>query len=183
MKSDKNIFDPKRLAVTALLAAFAAVLGYIDAILPVFGFLPVPGMKLGLANLAVLLALWLLGPVEAAAVSFLRILVVNLLLFPSTTALAFSLAGGTCSFLVMLLLKKLSFHVIPVSVCGSAAHNLAQTALAALMLGTRQLFSYLLLLLPVGALCGALLGLLSALIVPRLRPILKSGKKTEKKKE
>ena len=159
----------KRIALSALLAAFAAALGYIDAILPVFSFLPVPGLKLGLANFAVLFALCALGWQYAAAVNFVRILLVNLLLFPSVTSLWFSLAGGILSFAVMLTLKRFSFHIITVSVAGAVAHNLAQIAVAALLTGSVGIFAYFTVLLPVGMLTGALLGLLSALIIPRVK--------------
>ena len=171
---DKTIL--RRLALTALLTAFAAALGYIDAILPLYDFLPVPGLKLGLANLAVLFTLCLLGWKEALAVSFIRILIVNLLLFPSPTAFAFSLAGGALSFLAMWLLQKLSLHPISMSVVGSICHNLAQTVTAVVMLKTPQLFSYLVFLLPVGLLSGALIGLLVSILLPRVRAALEKSK-------
>ena len=166
----------QRLALTALLAAFAAALGYIDAIIPVYNFLPVPGLKLGLANLAVLFTLCLLGRKEALAVSFIRILIVNLLLFPSPTALAFSLAGGALSFVGMCLLYKFKFHPVTLGVLGSVLHNLAQTVTAVFLLQTPQLFSYLLFLLPVGIVSGALIGLLVSILVPRVRAALERSK-------
>lgn len=166
----------RQLTTAALLAAFAAILGYVDALLPVFDFLPIPGIKLGLANLAVLLTLEISGFYTALAVSLVRILLVNLLLFPSSTALVFSFVGGMFALCGMVLLKKLSFHTVTISVFGSICHNLAQTAAAVLLLGTPQLFLYLIFLLPVGCLCGALLGVLAALLLPRLKRISKKEK-------
>ncbi len=169
----------KALAVTALLGAFATVLGYVDTMLPVLDFLPVPGLKLGLANLAVLLTLELFGVYSALSVSLIRILLINLLLFPSPTALLLSLSGGVCSLCGMTLLKKLSFHPVTVSVFGSFCHNLAQTVAAVLLLKTPQLFSYLLFLLPTGLFCGTLLGILCSLLLPRIQKILKSTDKKQ----
>ena len=157
----------KMLTLTALFAALGAALGYLDAILPTLDFLPLPGVKLGLANLATMLALYLLGAPQAAAVSLVRILLVNLLLFPSATALIFSLAGGVFSFCVMLLLKKTSFHPVCVSIGGACTHNLAQLVAAAILFSTPKIFSYAVFLFPVGILTGALLGLLLTLIVQR----------------
>ncbi len=168
----------RRFTTVTFLAAFATVLGYIDSILPVLEFLPIPGVKLGLANAAVLLTLWIFGAPEALTVSLVRILLVNLLLFPSPTGLLFSLSGGVLSFCSMVFTKKLSFHPITVSVIGSICHNIAQTAAAVVLFKTPQLFSYLLFLLPVGCLCGALLGILTALLLPRLQKILKISKYT-----
>lgn len=167
---DKKLFQ--KLALTALLTAFAAALGYIDAILPVYDLLPIPGLKLGLANLAVLFTLCLYGWKEALTVSFIRILIVNLLLFPSPTALLFSVAGGALSFLAMWLLKKLSFHPVTMGVAGSICHNLAQTATAVWILKTPQLFFYLVFLLPGGIVSGALIGLLVSILLPRVRAAL-----------
>ena len=172
MRTERGL-QTKKIALTALLAAFAAVLGYIDAILPVFDFLPLPGVKPGLANFATLFALYLLGAPYAAAVSALRILLVNLLLFPSPTALVFSVCGGALSFFVMLVFKRLSFHQISVSVAGAVSHNFAQMLAATVMLSTPKIFSYFAILFPVGILTGALLGLLTVLIVPRAAKIVR----------
>ena len=159
----------KTLALTALFAAFAAALGYLDAILPVFDFIPIPGLKLGLANFATLIALYVLGTQYAAAVSVIRILLVNLLLFPSFTSLVFSACGGVLSFAVMLILKKNDFHVISVSVAGAVAHNFAQLLIAAIMLQTPRILTYFTVLLPISMVTGALLGLLTVLTLPRFR--------------
>ena len=172
MRTEREL-QTKKIALTALLAAFAAVLGYIDAILPVLDFLPLPGVKLGLANYATLFALYLLGAPYAAAVCALRILLINLLLFPSPTALVFSVCGGALSYCVMLVFRHFSFHKISVSVAGAVTHNLAQLLAAAVMLSTPKIFSYFAILFPVGILTGALLGLLTTLIVPRVEKIVK----------
>ncbi|MBQ9467993.1 MAG: Gx transporter family protein [Clostridia bacterium] len=159
----------RALALTALLSALGAALGYLDAVLPVLRFIPLPGIKLGLANAATLLALCLLGWQYAAAVSLVRILLVNLLLFPSATALWFALAGGALSLAVMILLQKCAFHTVTVSVAGAVAHNLAQLAAAALLTSSAGIFSYFTVLLPAGIVTGALLGILTALILPRAK--------------
>ena len=157
----------RSLALTAMLAALAVILGYIDAILPILDFLPMPGIKLGLANAAILLCLCFCHPLTAFAVSMIRILLVTMLFVPNPTALFYSLAGGVASFLVMLLLKKFGFHPIVLSIGGAVAHNLAQVAVGILMLSTPMLASYLLILIPLGIFTGALLGIPTTLILKR----------------
>ena len=175
--NQKSLPDRRRalqtLALTALLSAFGAALGYIDAILPVLNFIPAPGIKLGLANAATLFALYFCGTASAAAVQLVRILLVNLLLFPSVTSLVFSLSGGIFAFAVMLIFKKAAFHTLSVSVVGACAHNLAQLTAASILFSTPKIFSYAAVLFPVGILTGALLGLLVSLILPRVGRITK----------
>ena len=161
----------QQLTLFALLTTFAAILSYLDALLPL-QFLPLPGLKLGLANLVVLLSLYLLPPHFAALVSLLRILLIHLLLFPSPNGLILSLCGAFLSFFAMLLFKKMRFPIISVSIFGSICHNVGQTLAAVLLLKTPALFVCLAWLLPLGALCGALIGLLAAILIGRAKRIL-----------
>ncbi len=180
LKSTKKVQTPhtfqsrvfaQKVAFTALFTTFATILGYIDALLPL-GFLPIAGIKLGLANLAVLSALRLFGAKEAAAVSLLRVLLIHLLLFPSPNGLILSFCGALCSLIVMILLQRAGLHAIPISIFGSVAHNLAQTITAVVLLNTPALFGILLWLLPLGVLSGTLLGVLADLFVKKARKAL-----------
>ena len=141
-----------------LLTALALILSWLEAQIP--AFFAVPGMKLGLANLAVVAALYLRGPRCAAAVSLLRIVLVSVL-FGNAAALAYSLAGGIVSALVMILLFRSGrFGPVAVSAAGGAAHVTAQLAVAAVLMGTSALGWYLPVLWFTGTAAGALIGFL-----------------------
>lgn len=161
----------QQLTLFALFVTFASVLSYLDALLPL-QFLPLPGVKLGLANLVILLSLYLLHPASVAAISLARILLIHLLLFPSPNGLLLSLCGACLSFGGMLLFKKLKFPVISVSIFGSICHNLGQALAAVLLLQTPSLFLCLFWLLPLGTLCGALIGLLADILLKRMHKLL-----------
>ena len=144
------------LTTAALFTAFALILSYIEVILPLP--LPLPGMKLGLANLATLLLLYSLGARYAAAVALLRILLAGLL-FGSPFTLLYSLAGGILAFLGMLLSRRLRAPVIVASLVGACLHNVGQIAVACLVTETPQLLAYLPFLLAAALVTGSLIGI------------------------
>lgn len=148
-----------------MLLAAALILGYIESLIPLsFG---IPGIKLGLANLAVLLALYRIGAKEAFLIDVLRI-VLSGFLFGSLYSILYSMAGGVLSFLAMLLLRKQGrFSVLFVSMAGGVSHNIGQLAVAALVVETRGLFYYLPPLLTAGAATGLLLGVIAERILRR----------------
>jgi len=140
-----------------MLLAFALILSYVEALIP-FPFM-VPGMKLGLANMATLLVLYLIGEKEAAIVSVSRIILVGFL-FGNLYSIMYSLAGGILALLVMVLSKRTGFlSCVGVSILGGVFHNVGQLAVAALIVDTKGVFYYLPVLLIGGMVCGALLEL------------------------
>lgn len=155
-----------RTAALGLLLAFALILGYVEAVVP-FSF-GVPGMKLGLPNLAILLVLYLYGAREAFSVNICRVCL-SAFLFGSLSSLLYSLAGALFSFLVMVLLKKNpAFSVIGVSCAGGIAHNAAQLCVAVLITETVQVLYYIPPLLICGCLTGFFLGLVCRAVLSRL---------------
>ncbi len=161
----------KRIAVTGILIACALALSYLESQIPVF--FAVPGMKLGLANLAVLLALWLIDAKTALFVNGIRILLV-FLLFGNSAAFLYSLAGGMLSTLLMIGLKKTGKLSLPVvSVAGGVCHNAGQILVASLLLQTPALLYYLVILWFAGIASGALIGLLGAILWKRLAPVVR----------
>ncbi|MCD7771011.1 MAG: Gx transporter family protein [Oscillospiraceae bacterium] len=160
----------RRIALCGVLAGLAFGLSYIEMLLPTPGIV---GAKLGLANLAVLVALYLFSWREAAAVSGVRILL-SWLLFGSFTGLIYSLAGGIVSLIIMSLLKKLDrFSPVGVSIAGGVGHNLGQILAAFLLLGSGVL-GYLPLLIILGAVSGAIIGIVAAILINALRKVVKS---------
>jgi len=159
-----------RIALLGLLTALALVLSYLESLVPVS--LAVPGVKMGLPNVAVVFALYRLDGKKAAVVSLLRVLLVSVL-FGSVLSLAYSAAGAVCSLLVMLALKSTGrFGCTGVSVAGGVAHNAAQIGVAALLLETGRLMYYLPVLCVSGVAAGVCVGLLAAFLTKRI-PIRK----------
>lgn len=143
--------------------AMAMVFSYIEALIPVN--IGIPGVKLGIANIVTVTALYLLSVREAAAISLFRILL-SALLFGNTMSLAYSMAGGVLSLLGMILFMRLNgVSVIGVSVAGAALHNVGQMAAALLLLRSEALLYYLPVLLAAGVASGLFIGIVSQRII------------------
>lgn len=157
----------QKTACLGLFTALASILGYIETLLPVFA--GIPGVKLGLANLAVLYLLIRFSWREAALVSFARILIIGAL-FGSLFSIAYSTAGALLSLAVMTLLhKKTGFSVIALSVAGGVSHNIGQLLIAVLVTESGVLFYYAPALMVSGVLTGILIGLLTSEVQKRIR--------------
>ena len=156
----------KRLALLGILASLAIVLSYLEALIP--PLVAIPGVKIGLANIAVMLALYKLGLKEASTISVVRNIVI-FLLFGGLIALLYSLAGAILSLAVMYLLKRFTpLSEIGVSVAGGVSHNLAQITVAIFTFSTPSLVLYLPVLLISGTLAGIIIGLCSGIVINKL---------------
>jgi len=157
----------KKIAFLGLCAGVALVLAYVEALLPPL-YAAVPGIKLGLPNIAIIFILYRFGLREAAAVSLIRIVAVALL-FGNPMTFAYSVAGAFLSLLVMTLLRKLDlFSIVGVSVAGAVFHNVGQILTAMVLLGTAELGYYLIVLAVTGTISGILVGLCGAMAVKRV---------------
>lgn len=164
----------RRLCLDALLTAAAMMLSYLEAVLPLNLLIPLPGFKLGLANLITLLAFVLVSKVDAALISGLRIALMGMI-FGSATSLWFSVLGGIFAYLALLLASFLlrRCSLLGVSVFCAAAHNLGQCLAAAVLFGTSVLISYLPVLLLAAVLSGTVTGALLLALVPAVRRAVK----------
>lgn len=157
----------KKNAYLGLLVALAFVFSYIEFLIPIN--LGIPGVKLGLANLVVIVAIYTIGIKPAFMLSMVRILLVAFT-FGNLSAMLYSIAGGVLSYLVMILAKKLDFlSVKGVSVLGGVFHNVGQILVAMLILETTQLIYYLPALMISGVVSGVAIGLLAALVIVRVQ--------------
>lgn len=157
----------KRSVYLGLLIALAFVLSYVETLIPIN--LGVPGAKLGLANLVVVVALYTLGGRDAFVLSMIRIILAGFT-FGNMTSMLYSLAGGLLSFCVMLLAKKMKlFSLTGVSVLGGVFHNVGQILVAIFVLKTTSLVYYLPMLVIVGCLAGVVIGVLGAGVTARIR--------------
>lgn len=144
------------IALCGLLASAMLILGYFESMLP-----PIPGVvgaKLGLANSVLLYGLYTLGTGTTFILMLIKVLLSGVL-FGGVSAMAYSLAGGLLSLLLMLVAKRMKgISMVGVSMVGAVAHNIGQVLMAMLILGTSALISYLAVLMVIGLVTGLLTG-------------------------
>ena len=157
----------KNVAKYGLLASLAIIFGYVEFLIPVT--LSIPGTKLGIANIVILFALYLLGRKGAFLISMVRI-VISGLLFGGVFSMLYSFAGGILSFAIMSIFYK-NRHVstIGTSIAGGVCHNVGQLAVAIVIAQTPSLVSLLPWLLLVGAITGAINGVLCFITLRRTK--------------
>lgn len=156
-----------KLTTLALTITIAMLLSYIESRIP--AFVSIPGIKVGLANIAVIFTLYKFGVKEAITVSILRVILLSTL-FGSPVSFIYSISGATLSLIIMIVLKKLTpLTEVTVSVSGGVMHNIGQIAAACFMLSTNVVIYYLPFLLVSGTIAGIVVGIISALLVKRVR--------------
>lgn len=156
-----------RVAYTGMLVALAFVLSYVEALIPIS--LGVPGVKMGLANLVVMVALYTLGARQAFVLSMVRIVLVGFT-FGSLASMMYSLAGGLLSFAVMALCKKLDlFSMKGVSILGGVFHNIGQILMAMIVVENAKLLYYLPVLLLSGIVAGIAIGIVASMVTNRIQ--------------
>jgi len=158
--------ETKKVSQMGLLIALALILSFIETQIP--AFVAVPGVKIGLANIVVLFALYGFGFKEAIVISILRVFLSSLM-FGSVLSLGYSLSGALLSLFGMALLKKTRlFGSVGVSVVGGVLHNLGQIITACFILETNVVVYYLPFLILSGTIAGVVVGLVAALVLKRL---------------
>ena len=167
MKNRKN-----RAAVFGVFTALALIFSYVELLIPInFG---IPGAKLGLANLVIVIVLYKTDWKEALLLSVVRIILAGFL-FGSLFGILYSLAGGILSLAVMTLLKKTgAFSVIGVSMAGGVSHNVGQLIIAMLVVETYAVGYYLPVLLITGLITGTLIGIAGREMLKRIDRIVLS---------
>ena len=159
----------QKTAHMGMFLAAALICSYIESLIPInFG---IPGIKLGLTNIVVLLMLYLTGTKEAFTISMLRILLAGFL-FGNAFSIVYSLSGGMLSFGVMYLLKRLNkLGVVTVSVAGGICHNIGQILFAAILVNNINIMYYVPVLIVSGSVTGFLIGILSQEMIFRIGKI------------
>lgn len=162
-----------KAAQCGMMVALAFLLSYIEFLIPI----PtgIPGVKLGLANLVVLAAVYLTGARNAFIIMVVRV-ILTALTFGNMFYGLFSIAGGVLSLLLMLLCKKKDlFGKVGVSIVGGVSHNVGQILVAMLVLETPELVWYLPVLLLSGTVAGAVIGIVGGLLLERITVIYTRG--------
>lgn len=157
----------RRTIYLGLMLSVALIFSYVEFLIPIP--LPVPGIKLGLANGVILLSMFLFSPLETFIVGFLRV-VLSGLLFGSMFSFAFSMAGFVVSFLMMSSVKKQGkCTMFGISICGGVFHNVAQIFAAIFITNVNAVLYYLPVLTIFGVLTGFINGYLSKEIYKRVK--------------
>lgn len=156
-----------KVAYLGVFLALALICSYVESLIPFY--FGIPGVKLGLTNIVVVLLLYLVGAREALLISIARVFLAGFL-FGNMFSIIYSLAGALLSFAVMALLKKAGkFGVLPISISGGIFHNVGQLVVAALVVENYNIFYYMPVLLVAGIVTGALIGIAAQEIILRLR--------------
>jgi len=159
----------KDLTTAAILTALAMVLGWVERLIPLEMVIPLPGVKLGLANVVTLFALYRLNLPAAMLILIARCLM-GAVFGGNMTGLAFSLTGGILSMIAMACAKKSgAFSVYGVSVLGAAAHNCGQILIAVILMHTAYITASLPYLLLIGTACGCATAAVAAGVLRGLR--------------
>ncbi|MBQ3489847.1 MAG: Gx transporter family protein [Clostridia bacterium] len=157
----------KKTVFLSLCITFSLILSYVETLIPPI-WSAVPGIKIGLANIAVIFVLYRFGAGCAMTVSFVRLVLASLL-FGNPITFIYSLSGAVFSLFVMAVLRKIGiFSMIGVSITGAVSHNLGQILTAMLLLETPSLRYYMAVLIFTGTLSGIFVGLCSAMILKRM---------------
>ena len=160
----------KKIAYLGLLIALAFVFSYIETMIPVN--IGVPGAKLGLANLVIMVALYTIGEKNAFLLSMVRIVLVGFT-FANLASMLYSLAGGILSFFAMCIAKRTGkLSMTGVSVVGGVFHNVGQIIMAIFVVKTASLVYYLPVLILVGLASGVAIGILGAMVTKRVKKVV-----------
>lgn len=157
-----------------MMTALALIFSYVETFIPINALIPIPGVKLGLANIVVLVALYTMKFGDALAIAVIRIFLSGLL-FGNPLTIAYSFVGGMMSLFIMWFLKKTKLSVIGVSMVGGICHNIGQLLVAVVLTSTVRLAYYLPVLLISGLITGLLMGIVAKIVIERLGRIMNNN--------
>lgn len=164
--SDDRRWSAARIAYLGMFIAAAMVLSYLESLIPVS--IAVPGVKLGLANLAAIVVMYRMSAGDAWIVSMVRIFLSSLL-FGNMMVMVYSLAGAVLSLIVMTICKKFDlFGVTGVSITGAVSHNAGQVMAAALLMKSGNIMLYIPVLCISGTIAGVCIGIAGAVLIKNL---------------
>lgn len=167
-------FMESDVALYGMFISVALVMSYIEAIIPIKP--PVPGMKLGLANIVIIWVMYSMGMRPAVIISILRVLLSGFL-FGSIYSMMFGLAGAALSITVMYFVRKIKkFTMVGVSIAGGVSHNIGQIIVAVFVLGNSRISYYLPFLMVSGVVAGIAVGIIGSVLYKKIK-ILPQNKK------
>ena len=159
--------NTKTLVTISALIAVAMILSYIESLIP--AFTTIPGIKMGLSNIATVFALYVLGWPYAILVSVIRV-ILSTMLFGKITGLIYGLSGAALALLAMILVKKTNrLSTVGVSVVGGVTHNIGQIIAVCIVMGTSAIALNLVVLLITGTIAGVLIGVAAGILIERIK--------------
>jgi len=167
----------KKLTLNSLLISLALVLSFVERFIPLNLMVPIPGLKLGLANIVTMFALFCLDIPSAITITVLRCVLASLI-FGGISSLIYSLSGAFFALIVMIILKleyEKAFSLVGISMGGAAAHNSGQIAAASLMMKNTAVFAYM----PILLITGLVTGILTAIITMNLFHIFEKNNRVK----
>lgn len=164
----------KKLTLSGMLTALAVALAYLEHLFPIQALIPVPGVKMGLANTIILFAFIYLNARAALLILIIRCMIQSLL-FGTLTGFLFSMSGGLLAFSITALLLphyKTRFSAFGLCIAGAAMHHIGQIVAACLLFLSSSLIFYLPALLMLSLLTGMLTGYVCSFLFPRLERVI-----------
>lgn len=156
----------KKVAYFGTFIALAFIFSYIETLIPVI--IPIQGVKLGLANIIIVISIYILKWKETCLLSIVRVILVSIT-FGNLYSLLYSIAGGILSLFAMIIAKKTErFSIVGVSIVGGVFHNIGQLLVAIVVVETIYLVYYIPILIVAGIITGALIGIISIKVIPKL---------------
>ena len=166
----KKSFDTKKMVTLSAIIAVAMILSYVESLIP--AFVAVPGVKLGLSNIATMFALYTLGWPYSICVSLIRVFLSSYL-FAGFTSLIYSFSGAVLALTVMILLSRIkALSTVVISIAGAVAHNVGQVIAVCLVMENAYIAYNLAPLLLTGTIAGVVIGLASAALIERTKKYL-----------
>jgi heptaprenyl diphosphate synthase len=166
-KKSKISAETRRMVTISVLISVAMILSYVESLIP--AFVSIPGVKIGLSNIATVFALYALGWPHAICVSVVRV-VLSAILFGNIQSLFFSLMGAALALLSMILLKKTDkLTSVGISVVGGVCHNIGQVIAACIVLENAVIAYYIIPLLVSGTIAGVVIGIVAGNLVERVK--------------
>ena len=162
----------KKITMCGLMTALAMIFSYIESLIPIP--VPIPGIKLGIANMAVIVVMFTIGYSEAVLVDILRVVLTSMM-FGNFNSFLFSISGAVLSIVVMGILKKTDkFSEVGISVAGGVMHNAGQIIAAVFIMETSAIAYYLPVLMISGIITGIVIGIVAALIIRRVEKLTRN---------
>lgn len=159
----KEKISVKKIVIIAIFITLALVLSYVDSLIP-FAIM-VPGIKIGLANIVIILSLYMIGEKETILISTIRV-ILSSLLFGTMLTFAYSMTGAILSLIIMIILKqKTTLAMMTISIIGAVSHNIGQIIMAVIIMSTKEIIYYLPILMIIGVVSGTIIGILSSLLI------------------
>ncbi len=166
MNDKNNRINSKNVALSGVMIALSMLLGYFESLVPLN--IGVPGVKLGLANIVIIVMINKLPFPDLIVISLFRV-ILSSVLFGNVQALIFSVCGALFSLLIMYIMKRSKlFGTVGISIGGGVAHNIGQLVCALFMIGVFRIIYYLPVLLVSGVVSGMLIGIFGAYIGKRM---------------